>query len=320
MKITPVNIENTERFNNIPSGNFFSSEAWCACFDERLKKFLILDEKENPIGRFVAYEGGKSGFKTLITPPFAPHIGLSVIDTKNNPVKINTFRKQVIEAIASFIASSKYVYFKLEFDVAWQDMQPMIWKGINPQVRYTYRIDLNQSTEAITANLDANKRNKLNKASKEEFTISHVPDIELAIEMLRVNLRDKPVALHEPILRKILELSAKENWGIWSMVKVSEKIVAMNVCILSNQVSYNLLSAIDRSSGHNHGGTFSIYQSIMRSKEKGQLVFDFEGSGIPEIEQYFRSFGGEITPYFSVQGGKWPWPMILKWKQKKRPA
>ena len=34
------------------------------------------------------------------------------------------------------------------------------------------------------------------------------------------------------------------------------------------------------------------------------IAFDFEGSMIPEIEVFFRSFGGDLLPYFSIEGGK----------------
>jgi hypothetical protein len=36
----------------------------------------------------------------------------------------------------------------------------------------------------------------------------------------------------------------------------------------------------------------------------GFKTFDFEGSGIPAIEKFFRSFGGALTPYFCITGGK----------------
>jgi hypothetical protein len=66
-----------------------------------------------------------------------------------------------------------------------------------------------------------------------------------------------------------------------------------------------------------HAGTYALFSAIRAAHQKQLSTFDFEGSGVPAIEEYFRSFGGTITPYYSVQGGAWPMLQLMKWKQKK---
>ena len=44
-----------------------------------------------------------------------------------------------------------------------------------------------------------------------------------------------------------------------------------------------------------------LWEAILYSKnELKAQVFDFEGSMIPSIERYFRKFGGELTPYYTL--------------------
>jgi|LakMenEpi03Aug12_release.lakeMendotaPanAssembly.Ray.scaffolds.fasta_scaffold00272_26 hypothetical protein len=300
--------------------DFFCSERWASCYDHRFRRFFIVDEKENIVGKFAAFVGGRLGLQTLITPPFSPHIGLSVATSKNNPVKVQSFHKQIATCIAEFLQTSGYVYYKLDFPSQWTDIQPMVWKNLNTSVRYTYKLNISRSAVEIESDMDSSRRNKINKARRENLTLTHAGDIEKAMQMLRENLRDKPVKLHEPILRKILELLMDRGCGFWTVASLGEIPAAINICCLNGQSCYNLLSAIDRSLGLNAAGSLSLYESILYAKEKGISEFDFEGSVVPEIEEYFRSFGGQLTPYFSVQGGKWPWTTILKWRQKKRSA
>jgi hypothetical protein len=45
-----------------------------------------------------------------------------------------------------------------------------------------------------------------------------------------------------------------------------------------------------------------IWEAIqLAAKEK--LTFDFEGSSIRQIEQFFRGFGGRRVSYFRISGG-----------------
>lgn len=300
--------------------DFFCSEIWASCYDHRFRRFFILDEKENIVGKFSAFVGGRNGIQTLITPPFSPHIGLSIAQSKNNPVKVQSFQKQISTCIAEYLTNSGFAYYKLDFPSGWTDMQPMIWKNMRTTVRYTYRLDINRPIDEVSSGMDSSRRNKINKARRENLIMLHNGDVQTALQMLRNNLRDKPVKLHEPILKKILELLQNPEYGFWTVVLNGVKPVALNICNLNGPTCYNLLSAVDRSQRLNAAGSLSLYESIVFSKEKRAIEFDFEGSVVPEIEEYFRSFGGELTPYYTVQGGKWPWPMILKWKNRKRSA
>ena len=51
---------------------------------------------------------------------------------------------------------------------------------------------------------------------------------------------------------------------------------------------------------------------LKKPKENKSKVFDFEGSMIPQIEKYFRGFGGELTPYFVLQKNNWMGSTMLK--------
>ena len=101
MRVQKVISSEAAAFHALRPANLFSSEAWCNCYDERLQRFYLLDSNDKAVGGFVAFEGGKGGLTTLITAPFAPHVGLFAEENKNNPVKVNSFRKEIIEAMAS---------------------------------------------------------------------------------------------------------------------------------------------------------------------------------------------------------------------------
>jgi len=293
-------------------GNLFTSAGWCRCYDDKLSRFFIRDEGGKTVGGFIAYNAGVGRVRTLITPPYSPHIGLFVLENRNSNSKENSFRKQVIDAIADFLRSAGYGYYKLEFAPEWNDMQPMIWKKISAVVRYTYRIDLKKDRDDIISHIDSKTRNMISKAEREFLQVDHRFDVLAGLKMITHNLSVKKVFTHNNILENIIRFTATEENGLWSTARQDGHDIAINVCVHDRQVCYNLLSAIDRDAKQNYAGTFSLYSSILKAKDGGLSIFDFEGSSVPEIERFFRSFGGELTSYFTVTGGKWPWPQLQR--------
>ena len=55
--------------------------------------------------------------------------------------------------------------------------------------------------------------------------------------------------------------------------------------------------------------SFLLWRGILLAKEKN-LTFDFEGSMVPGIAEFFRSFGSEASRYYQVEKVK---PSILKY-------
>jgi len=55
-----------------------------------------------------------------------------------------------------------------------------------------------------------------------------------------------------------------------------------------------------------------MWQSILLAREKGLKTFDFEGSMIPEVEKYFREFGGTLIPYYVAYKAPTALKLILK--------
>jgi hypothetical protein len=56
----------------------------------------------------------------------------------------------------------------------------------------------------------------------------------------------------------------------------------------------------------------AMWAAIKFAKDLGLRSFDFEGSISPDIEKYFRGFGGTLTPYYQINKAKLPLEFILK--------
>ncbi|MCL5071056.1 MAG: GNAT family N-acetyltransferase, partial [Actinobacteria bacterium] len=68
---------------------------------------------------------------------------------------------------------------------------------------------------------------------------------------------------------------------------------------------YYLLGGYDPEQSHHGGSALAMWEAIRFTKnELGLDEFDFEGSMVPQIEQFFRKFGSRLTPYYTVSWTK----------------
>lgn len=58
----------------------------------------------------------------------------------------------------------------------------------------------------------------------------------------------------------------------------------------------------------------TLDRCIAEAAQRGVPQFDLEGSMIPEIERFFRGFGAQLTPYFTVNRASFLLEMMLKRK------
>jgi hypothetical protein len=75
--------------------------------------------------------------------------------------------------------------------------------------------------------------------------------------------------------------------------------------------AYYLMGGYSKNA-HHGAGALAMWHAILKAKEMGLEVFDFEGSIIPAIERYFRGFGGKLTPIFSIHKAWLPIEIGLK--------
>jgi hypothetical protein len=294
------------------SDEIFSSARWALASGKALKRFCILDDHQKLVGGFVAYEGGKSWFKTLVTPPFASHCGLFLDYHSSVTHKRNSFEKKVLDAIADFLKKSNYAYYQIDFPNAFTDMQSFVWKGLNVEVKYTYQVDLTQTEEMLRTALDQKLRNVINKFEKEEGQLEFSSPSEDTSRLITTNFVNHQVKWKEDVFNSLMKADFMKS----AFAKINGKIAGVAITAGQGKCTYYLFGAVDRTLKNNAAGPAALFHAILQAKSQGFEIFDFEGSMIPEIEKYFRQFGGKLIPHFTINGGRGPWPRLYQWRNK----
>ena len=104
---------------------------------------------------------------------------------------------------------------------------------------------------------------------------------------------------------RLLNTEALRDNRAFYLCSLKGEALAASLVVWDNQRTYYLIGGYDAENAHQGAGTLNLWHAIKDAKARGNRLFDFEGSMIPEVERYFRGFGGELKTFFSVEKKNW---------------
>lgn len=249
----------------------------------------------------------------ITPPPLSPRLGPHLI----YPANVQTIRQRqdfewkVLTDLANDLPAIAYARinwpYGLKNGLPWQQL------GWQQTVRYSYMLDLSQAKETLFANFKSSLRNKIRKAEK-QLTISSTEDYHPVLKLSQLDFahRGDKSQLNEALIAR-LDTAAKgaNARQIWLAQDVQGRIHGAIWLLHDSTAAYNLLLGTDpqlRSSG---AAPLLLWHAIQWAQAAGLPTFDFEGSHLPGVEPFFRSFGGEAQPYYQfVKAAGWLQPLL----------
>lgn len=292
-------------------GCLFDSIKWTSLFEPQIRRIGLFDAGGDLRGGFCAWQQRIYGLRVLRNPPFTPHIGPFYAPKAQNAAAQTDEQRAVVEAMAEYLSQRTAAVFRLSLSISFDDCLPFYWRGWKTLPQYTYRIDLIQDENALWAALSKERRNDIRKAQKDNIIVEETVDTRamraLVTETYARHNKSFPRAAMENIL---LSWPPRKNSYCY-LSRLEGSPIAGVYVVHDSYTAYYLMGGY--SEGAHHGaGALAMWHAILRAKELGVRVFDFEGSNVPSVERYFRGFGGTLTPYFGVHKAWLPVEMVLK--------
>ncbi|MFN4886450.1 MAG: hypothetical protein ACK5HD_09570 [Bacteroidota bacterium] len=251
------------------------------------------------VAAFLVWSTNSWWGKQVITPPLMPTIGIYTENTVSKRSGQNTKRKEVLQCLISGLRESNYAYWKLDFPPDWNDFQPFIWEGIQPAMKYTYRIDLKSTwREQISGKL----KNVLTR--KESYVFTNGLFTPEQWRSFNLGLNQYGITGGSGFEEMIGSNNATPFYCI-----AEEKGRYLAVCGLFDGVMYYFAAVNEKKD--NALSACGLMHCIELAESLDARSFDFEGSMMPNVERFFRGFGGQLINYGSVSDGKW-WVKQMK--------
>lgn len=294
----------------ISEGGVLFRPALHAVGNAAVTSWLIIDESGQPLGGFNTAVLKLRGISTLSQPPLHPHCALFVIEPQSQPATRIARRKKVLETLAAFLHQRSERIVSLPLPVTWTDIQPIIWAGFSTSIKYTYRKSLSSAhDEGYTSEL----RGHIRKALSEVIVLNASASRDELESVLLETADAQGFQAPADALSSLLD-GCQQGWCHLETVHADTRLAGFAFTVYDGSEAYYLLGALSRSNKKRGVQPVLLDRSMAAMREKGKQVYDFEGSMIPGVERFFRSFGGELVPYYAVGRAPWYMRMVLRKK------
>lgn len=245
----------------------------------------------------------KNDRKKIIQPPLTQTGGIYYFyPEKSKPVTKISFEKEVggklIDRLESEICPK---YFSQAFHVGFTNWLPFYWRNFEQSTYYTYRISSIQDIDSVWVSMSTKLRNEI-KNSEKKLVIKNIEDPFLLYSMFEKTYNRQnsepphQFCLIDTIVNKAIEKGQGRIYAAYSEDGIAQSSIFV---INDSKTSFYLLGGSDYSLKNINANAVLLWNAIKEALAEGRS-FDFEGSMNEGIEHFFRSFGGEQTPYFRI--------------------
>jgi len=288
--------------NTLPNISLFQQAWWLdtVCGKEKWN-VTVHENNGNILGAWAYPIKRKKGFSLINMPMLTPG-SLPVITyfPGQKPATKISHEQQVLDELINQLP--KFDLFDLYFLPDYKNHLSFHWKGFTQTTRYTYLIKDLSSLDKVFDEFNASIRTQIRKAEK-EITITESDDVELfyKINALTFKRQSKAVPYSLNYVKQIDIACKKNNCRKILLAKDKEgNIHAAIYLVWDTESAYYLMGGADETYKSSGAYSLLIWEAIKRSSQLTKQ-FNFCGSMLPAVERFFRSFGGEQTPYLHIK-------------------
>lgn len=283
-------------------GTIFHKTYWLESFKENFKVYGCFKDNKLFAGLPVISIDSGLRVRSIYHPELTAYLGIVFKELQDKYVTVSSQIKEVCATIAKKLkADFDEVYIK--FPPYFNDLQSFIWEGFHAFVKYTYILDI-ENLDSVWMNMSTKRRNNMRRAKRDKICIDEDDKFDeilsiqqTSYERIGVDIDFQTIALrHHEILKK------NKKCHFFLSKKATGEPVGGAYIIWDNKRSYYIIGGYDHIKSHHGALTLAVWEAIRYTKEQLNLnQFDFVGSMVPEVENYFRKFGGLLTPYYAIR-------------------
>ena len=263
------------------------------------------------IGVWPYFEGVKLGMDVSLPPVLASYLGIW-IDYPEEDWKEETRQSYQNGIVKDLISQMpEFHLFKQNFTPSFQNWKELHWAGYNQTTHYTYLLEGIKDHDKIFAGFKSNLRTSIKKVGN-NFSIGETNDLAAfyAINKKSWSVQKEKIPYTLKYLQKLDDALVNYGHRYIRLIKdANDNIVAGTYVIRDNHTAYNLMLGTDPDHRNSRAAEILLWDVI---QEMSQYVdrFDFEGSMIEGVSQFFKAFGGKQQPYSLISKAKNKWIAI----------
>ncbi|KAA3614095.1 MAG: GNAT family N-acetyltransferase [Calditrichaeota bacterium] len=286
-----------------PQGTLFHTTQWARIIEHVFKRsfeILVLNKNDH-ICAGILYWPKKVMFLNAITNiPNTTYQGIifqQPISTKSSTV--NAEYQQQVEIILNKL-TSEFHLIDIPLSPGIVDIRPFEWAGFKAKTSYTYTFPI-IDFEMLKKQFSQDLRRKIKKILNSENVFKESTETKLVAQFVMDSYKkhNTSPAISQPLLKAFMDNCIENKIGRLFYQHSNGKPVAGIFILSDNKTIYALFSGISKTA-RNEINSELLHTFILIQPEFIGKNFDFLGANTQYFEQFKRSFGGNLGPYFKV--------------------
>ena len=257
----------------------------------------LFEKNEKVIASWPYHFIKKSGFNLLIMPKLTKFLGVFFHEAPHQKVYDQlSWEKKAINEL--FDQLPPYFSLQQNFHYHFKNWLPLYWKKFSQTVAYSYIIQAPIDTDQLFKSIKSSLKRNINNASN-QLKVTETGNVEVVYEAIvkTYQRQKKAPPFSKELLGRLHESCSQRQCGKILIAKDTDDKVHGAIYLVWDQGSvYYLAGGFDPAYKTN-AFSYLIWQGINFAAESHR-TFDFEGSMVEGIEQFFRSFEANQKPYF----------------------
>ncbi len=278
-------------------------DAVCPCWSA-----VVVTQKERWVAVLPLPIQQKRGFSYSFQPHLTQFLGIIFAAFEGERHSQYHFLKTATEAALDALPKNLLsLDFKLHPGVRF--FLPFYWKKFEVLPRLTYWLSIEKSYAELAKTFSSSVSNHLKKAQKAGVFFVETEDESMLVALALVERIYNPE--QAAIFLKIWEQVRQRQQGFILQATDPEGRLHSAAAFIRDGEQLIFFALVqDRSLRSFGANALLVTEGIRRCfQTEGIRWFDFEGSMLEPVEQYFRSFNPEAKVYFSVRKERFPWMM-----------
>jgi hypothetical protein len=174
-----------------------------------------------------------------------------------------------------------------------------------------YIIDLSQGYKSMASRYKGDLENNLRKASKQSLIYlpeNHETAITIYKDLYSNRMPGVTVKDYGNFERLCSYLHQQNNIVIRKVIDTNNELLAIALLLKDEYRFYNLMNSTTEAGRKTEANHF-LFDQILKEFAGSNLIFDFEGSDIPGVKNFYEKFGAVDQPYYKIHFNSLPFPL-----------
>lgn len=260
----------------------------------------VLVRREGEVAARLPYVlGTRLGRPVIVQPPLTQRLGPWLRPTEGKAATRMSAEVELLEELIAGLPPVEHVYQQLSPTLT--NWLPFHWRGFTAAPFTTYLLDDLSDLDAVWAGLKSEVRGEVRRAGR-RFTVSTDHDVEILLDLNRATFRRQGLEppYDDDLVRRLdAALAARDARRLFVAVDADGRPQAATYLVWGEGCAHYLMGG-QSDGGRGSGAPSLLMWEAIRFAATVVPCFDFEGSMLPAVERFVRSFGGRQVPYLAV--------------------